>query len=144
MKQLLDGPAHLSHAFSHARLFEAPWDCSLPGFSLCPWNSPGKKTVVVCHSLLQTNFPTQGLNPGFLHHRQITGVGNMRILKWVAIPISSGSSQPRDQTQVSSIVGRFKPCSSMTLKRLGFISRFWIIFVIIQHHQSNLFKIDFF
>ena len=30
-----------------------------------------------------------------------------RILKWVAFPFSRGSSQPRDQTQVSRIAGRF-------------------------------------
>ena len=30
-----------------------------------------------------------------------------RTLEWVAIPFSSGSSQPRDQTQVSHIAGRF-------------------------------------
>ena len=30
-----------------------------------------------------------------------------RILKWVAIPFSRGSSQPRDWTQVSCIAGRF-------------------------------------
>ena len=30
-----------------------------------------------------------------------------RILKWVAFPFSRGSSQPRDQTQVSSIAGGF-------------------------------------
>ena len=30
-----------------------------------------------------------------------------RILEWVAIPFSSGSSQPRDRTQVSWIAGRF-------------------------------------
>ena len=30
-----------------------------------------------------------------------------RILEWVAIPFSRGSSQPRDQTQVSHIAGRF-------------------------------------
>jgi len=30
-----------------------------------------------------------------------------RILQWVAIPFSKGSSQPRDQTQVSHIAGRF-------------------------------------
>ena len=30
-----------------------------------------------------------------------------RILEWVAIPFSSGSSQPRDRTQVSLIAGRF-------------------------------------
>ena len=30
-----------------------------------------------------------------------------RILEWVAFPFSRGSSQPRDQTQVSHIVGGF-------------------------------------
>ena len=30
-----------------------------------------------------------------------------RILEWVAIPVSRGSSQPRDRTQVSCIAGRF-------------------------------------
>ena len=29
-----------------------------------------------------------------------------RILEWVAFPFSRGSSQPRDQTQVSCIAGR--------------------------------------
>ena len=30
-----------------------------------------------------------------------------RILEWVACPVSEGSSQPRDQTQVSHIAGGF-------------------------------------
>ena len=38
---------------------------------LCPWNFPGKNTGVGCHSLLQWIFPTQGLNLGLLHCRQI-------------------------------------------------------------------------
>ena len=38
---------------------------------LCPWDSPGKKTGVGCHSLLQGIFPTQGSNLGLLHCRQI-------------------------------------------------------------------------
>ena len=38
---------------------------------LCPWNSPGKNTGVGCHPLLQSNFPSQGSNPGLLHCRQI-------------------------------------------------------------------------
>ena len=35
------------------------------------------------------------------------GILQARILKWVAISFSRGSSQPRDQTQVSRIVGGF-------------------------------------
>ena len=35
-----------------------------------------------------------------------------RILEWVAISFSRGSSQPKDQTRVSSITGRFLYCLS--------------------------------
>ena len=37
----------------------------------------------------------------------IHGILQARILEWVAFPFSRGSSQPRDQTQVSRIAGRF-------------------------------------
>ena len=36
-----------------------------------PWNSPGQNTRLGNLSLLQGIFPTQGLNPGLLHCRQI-------------------------------------------------------------------------
>ena len=36
-----------------------------------PWDSPGKNTGVGCHFLLQEIFPTQGLNPGLPHCRQM-------------------------------------------------------------------------
>ena len=36
-----------------------------------PWNSPGQNTGVGSLSLLQGFFPTQGLNRGLLHFRQI-------------------------------------------------------------------------
>ena len=35
------------------------------------------------------------------------GILQARILEWIAIPFSRGSSQPRDQTQVSCISGGF-------------------------------------
>ena len=35
------------------------------------------------------------------------GILQARILEWVAMPSPRGSSQPRDGTQVSRIVGRF-------------------------------------
>ena len=37
----------------------------------------------------------------------VHGVSQARILEWVAIPLSRGSSQPGDQTWVSCIAGRF-------------------------------------
>ena len=41
------------------------------------------------------------------------GILQARILKWVAMPFSRGSSQPRVQTQVSHIAGRsFTVCAT--------------------------------
>ena len=61
--------------------------------------------------LLQEIFPTQGSNPSLLHCRQIlyqlSHKGSPRILKWVAYPFSKGTFQPRNQTRVSWIAGRF-------------------------------------
>ena len=47
-----------------------PMDYSSPGYCV-RGDSPGKNTGVGCHALLQGIFPTQGLNPGFLHCRWI-------------------------------------------------------------------------
>ena len=41
-----------------------------------------------------------------LPHSSIHGILQARVLEWVAISFSEGSSEPRDQTQVSRIVGR--------------------------------------
>ena len=76
-----------------------------------PWNSPGQNTGVGSLSLLQGNFPTQGLNPCLPHCRWILYLlshkGSPRILEWVAYPFSSKSSQPRNWTGVSCISGGF-------------------------------------
>ena len=37
----------------------------------------------------------------------VHGILQARILEWVAIPFFRGSSQPRDQTQISRIAGGF-------------------------------------
>ena len=42
-------------------------DSLRPHRVLCPWNSPGKNTIVGCHALFQVIFPTQGSNPGLPH-----------------------------------------------------------------------------
>ena len=53
-----------------------------------------------CHTLWD---PMDCSLPGFSVH----GIRQARILVWVAIPLSGGSSQPRGQTWVSWITGRF-------------------------------------
>ena len=76
-----------------------------------PWNSPGQNTGVGSLSLLQGIFPTQGMNPDFLHFRsifyQLNHKGSPRILEWVAYPFSRGSSQPRNWTRVSCTASGF-------------------------------------
>ena len=73
------------------------------------WNS--QNTGVGSLSLLQEIFPTQGLNPGLPNCKwtldQLSHKGSPRILEWVAYPFSNRSSQPRNQTGVSWIAGRF-------------------------------------
>ena len=57
-------------------------------------------------SLLQGLIPTEGLIPGLLHCRrilyQLSHKGSTRILKWVACPFSSGSSNPGIEPQISN------------------------------------------
>ena len=76
-----------------------------------PWNSLGQNTGVRSLPLLEGIFPTQGLNPGFLHCRQIlfqlSHKGSPRILAWVSYPFSSGSSWTSNRTGVSRLAGGF-------------------------------------
>ena len=84
---------------THAQLLQScpalcnSMDCTPPGSSV-HGESPGKNTGVGCFALLQGIFPTQGLNPGLLHCRQIlyclSHQGSPRILKWVVYPFSRG------------------------------------------------------
>ena len=61
-------------------------DCSPPDSSV-HGDYPGKCTDVGCHALLQGIFPSQGLNPGLLHGRQILYClslqGSHKICFWV-------------------------------------------------------------
>ena len=60
------------------------------------WKSLAQSYLILCN-------PTDCSPPGSSVH----GILQARILAWVAIPFSRGSSQPRDWTQVSCIAGRF-------------------------------------
>ena len=54
-------------------MFDSLQTCGLyPTRLFCPWNSPDKNTGVGSHSIFSRGiFPTQGLNLGLLHCRQI-------------------------------------------------------------------------
>ena len=99
-----------SNPFQYSCL-ENPMDKGAWQATYSLWNSPGQNPGVGSHSLLQGVFPTQGLNSGFPHRRQIlyqlSHQGRPRILEWVAYPFSSRSSQPRNRTRISCIAGGF-------------------------------------
>ena len=59
--------------------------------------------VLVAQSCLTFCDPMDYSLPG----SSVQGILQARILEWVAFLFSRGSSQPRDQTQVSRIVGGF-------------------------------------
>ena len=62
-----------------------------------------KVKVKVTRSCLTLCNPVDCSPPGSSVH----GILQARILEWVAMPSSGGSSQPRDRTQVSLIEGGF-------------------------------------
>ena len=69
-----------------------PTDCSPPGSSVCG-DSPGKNIGVCCHALVHEIFPTQGLNPGLSHCRQILyhlkqNAKPMQIFSWWKCQVS--------------------------------------------------------
>ena len=67
-----------------------------PHGSYSPRNSPSQNTGMGSFFLLQEIFPTQRLNPGLLHCRQIlhelSHQGSTRILEWVAYSFCKRSS----------------------------------------------------
>ena len=63
-----------------------------------------KVKVKIAQSVMSDFLWSHGLGlAGFPVH----GILQARVLEWVAVPFSRGSSQPRDQTQVSCIAGCF-------------------------------------
>ena len=62
------------------------------------------KSQSVSCSVASNSLWPHGLSPP---GSSVHGIHQTRILEWVAIPISRGSSQSRDQTWVSCIAGRF-------------------------------------
>ena len=96
-----------SDSESHSVVSNSLWSHGL----YSPWSSLSQNTEVHSLPFLQGIFPTQGLNPGLPHCRQIlhqlSHKGSPRILEWVAYPFSSGSSRTRNRTGVSCIAGGF-------------------------------------
>ena len=67
-------------------------------------SSSSSIVLSVSHAVVFNSSPPMDCSsPGSSVH----GILQARILEWVVIPFSRGSSQPRDQDQVSCTAGRF-------------------------------------
>ena len=66
-----------------------------------------KVQVQVTQSCLTLCDPVDLTVHGIQSWNTVHGIRQAKILEWVAFPFFRGYSQPRDQTQVSSIAGRF-------------------------------------
>ena len=61
-------------------------------------------SAVPSHSVISSSCNPMDYNPP---GSSVHGILQARILEWFVVPSPRGSAQPRDQTQVSLIVGRF-------------------------------------
>ena len=82
----------LSHPISHGPCLSLPWAHQLA-------------LVVVLVAQLSPTLcdPLDCSPPG----SSVRGILQARILEWIAIPFTRGSSQPRNQTRVSCVASRF-------------------------------------
>ena len=118
-EQLTHAHTHThTHFLQHRILLSCHLPCSFPSglvsiLSFNIQNTARKPSSKVWFELLQFSLvaqlcptlcdPVDCSPPGF----SVYGILQARILEWVAIPFSRGSSQLRDQTWVSRIGGRF-------------------------------------
>ena len=96
---------HKRHSYLEHSVWK--WDYWHFQSEACGWVAAfveKKKVKVLVTQLCLTLWdPTDCSLPGFSVH----GISQARIVEWVAIPFSRGSSPPRDRTQVSCVAGRF-------------------------------------
>ena len=80
----------------------------------------------------------QGSLPGSSVH----GISQARMLEWVAISFSGGSSRPRDRTQVSHIAGRhFNLCSireALKYHKLDGLNNRHLFLIILEVKKSKI------
>ena len=85
----------------------------LPHGLYSPWNFLGQNTGMGSLSLLQGIFPTQGLNSGLLHCRQIlyqlSHKGSPRTLEWVAYPFSNSLPDPGIEPRSPALQAAYLP-----------------------------------
>ena len=134
---------HEGHCFLWVTLFCSYSSLRVLETALSPCHAPK-----VGHSLVrvrvQSLSPVQFLQPHSLLWlaRLLQGIFKARMLEWVAISSSRGSSRPRDQTQVSRISKRIPyhwaiwevPGHSLTVSKFGVVESHFGLLQPCSHH----------
>ena len=132
--------AGLSHSIMSSFLCST-WTIQ-PARFLCPWGFSKQEYW----TLLQGIFPTQGLNPGLMHcrwiHYYLIHQRSSRILEWVAYPFSSGTSQPRNWTGISSIAflqffTSWATQDTLSLTQISIYLTLGLVFPFCEAHLKN-------
>ena len=89
-------PCLLSLLLGRWEAEDLEWDCEA-------WGNETEVIALVAQSCLTLCIPVDCSLPGF----SVNGISQARILEWVAISSSRGSSWPRDWTWLSCITSRF-------------------------------------
>ena len=99
---------------------------------VCVWVCVHTHTLSAQWCLTLCN-PTDCSPPGSSDH----GIFQARIIEWVAISSSRGSSRPRDQTYISRLVGRlFTPVPpGKSPSRLQFIKHYVINYTQVKNYK---------
>ena len=90
---------------------------------LCLQNSPGHNTGVGSHSLLQGIFPTQGVNPGLLHCRQILYHLGHQGHPQLTLDVPGASQADRTHILFSSTANTSSLFTGMQWRLIGLIPR---------------------
>ena len=98
---------------------------NMPAF-FSPFHGKSERKSEVAQLSLTLFDPVDCSPPGFFIH----GILQARILKWVAISFSRGSSWPRDRTQVPRIAGR---CFNLCFENLIIIMAKFLSLVAINN-----------
>ena len=84
------------------------WQIQLSSTPLSFLVDGNKQAWIPLHFLLPFGMKSESESHSVISDSlQLHGILQARILEWIAFPFSRGSSQPRDQTKVSCIAGRF-------------------------------------
>ena len=96
-------PGELRLGAFRARVIQPPCELSFRSFGTMRYQIKDKWRLMFVLSHAWLCDPTDYSPPGSSVH----GILQARILEWVAIPFSRGSSRPRNQTWISCIANRF-------------------------------------